>query len=526
MKNQSFKIILALLGIAVISPSSLYSRNASEKAKPVVLRVRPEIRHQVMDNFGASDAWRTQFVGKYWPLEKREKIADLLFSTQLDSVGNPVGIGLSNWRVNIGAGSYENRENNEVTSRWNQTECFLSPDGQYDFSKQAGQQWFMEAARQRGVRDFLFFTNSAPYFMTRSGTTLAPDPHSINLQKDQFASFADFLATTAAHFIEKGFDVKYISPINEPQIDWGSNTWQEGSFATNADAFLLLKELDKAIERHRISSKIVFGEAADMKYLFDCDTSSRMPDNLIEEFFTKESLYPITSFPHLYNCVSAHDYWSAYPVETLVKTREKIHAALSASGNGTKFWASEYCILEKNEDLSGETAAIKSINLGLYVARIIHHDLAVADASAWQWWTALSFGEDVPIQLKPKEGCKPESLKYDGLVCPTKMLWATGNFSLFIRPGMWRISLDPVGAKTSREEAAVSLMSSAYTDGRKVVVVCVNYAHAAKPVRIDCPGAQEGKIYVTSVDQDLEYAGQQKLSALILPGRSVVTVVI
>lgn len=73
-----------------------------------------------------------------------------------DTNGNPIGIGLSNWRVNIGAGSFENRENKEVTSTWNRTECFLSPDGSYDFSKQAGQQWFMKAAKERGVDDFLF----------------------------------------------------------------------------------------------------------------------------------------------------------------------------------------------------------------------------------------------------------------------------------------------------------------------------------------------------------------------------------
>ena len=36
---------------------------------------------------------------------------------------------LTNWRVNIGAGSYENREAKEVDNSWNRTECFLSPDG-------------------------------------------------------------------------------------------------------------------------------------------------------------------------------------------------------------------------------------------------------------------------------------------------------------------------------------------------------------------------------------------------------------
>ena len=98
-----------------------------------------KIQYQEIDNFSASDAWRMDFVGKNWPLEKREHIADLLFKREFDKDGNPKGMALTNWRVNIGAGSYENRENNEVTSTWNRTECLLSPNGTYDFTKQAGQ---------------------------------------------------------------------------------------------------------------------------------------------------------------------------------------------------------------------------------------------------------------------------------------------------------------------------------------------------------------------------------------------------
>lgn len=71
--------------------------------------------YQEIDNFSASDAWRCAFIGKNWPQEKKEKIADLLFKREFDKKGNPIGMALTNWRVNIGAGSYENREAKE---RW------------------------------------------------------------------------------------------------------------------------------------------------------------------------------------------------------------------------------------------------------------------------------------------------------------------------------------------------------------------------------------------------------------------------
>jgi O-glycosyl hydrolase len=62
---------------------------------------------QTMVGFGASDAWDIQFVGRNWPLEKRNQVADWLFSKEVDKNGNPKGIGLSMWRFYIGAGSTE-----------------------------------------------------------------------------------------------------------------------------------------------------------------------------------------------------------------------------------------------------------------------------------------------------------------------------------------------------------------------------------------------------------------------------------
>ena len=70
----------------------------AQKSKNIQISTYPDIEYQVIDGFGASDAWRAQFVGKNWPLPKKNRIADLLFSQQDDDEGNPKGIGLSIWR--------------------------------------------------------------------------------------------------------------------------------------------------------------------------------------------------------------------------------------------------------------------------------------------------------------------------------------------------------------------------------------------------------------------------------------------
>ena len=487
--------------------------------------VDKNITYQEIDNFSASDAWRCHFVGKYWPQEKKEEIADLLFKREFDEKGNPKGMALTNWRVNVGAGSYENREAKEVNNSWNRTECFLLPDGTYDFSKQAGQQWFMKAAKERGVNNFLFFTNSAPYFMTRSGATVSTDRNYINLQEDKFDDFARFLVNCTKHFRGLGYDVNYISPINEPNVEWHTNAFQEGSFATKSDIYRLVAELDKVIEEEQVETKILIPELGELKFLFEVDSAANMPDDIIHSMFYKNGEYSVLGFKNLFNCVAAHDYWTAYPPKLLVDIRTDLRKALEQNGHQTKFWASEYCILEKNKEITMEPSPIKSINLGLYVARIIHSDLALANASAWQWWTALSMGEDVPIQLLPMKDSSTESIKYDGIISPTKMFWTTANYSFFIRPGMKRIDVKPTHI-VSDLEAATSLMVSSYTDNKEIITVIINYTDKEEQLDLKCEKAKTGKLYVTSIDKNLEYVGEHALKKLSIPARSVVTVVV
>ena len=511
---------LSLFSMALLLATSLSAQ------KPQEYIINPEIKYQEIDNFSASDAWRMDFVGKHWPQEKKERLADLLFKREFDKDGNPIGMALSCWRVNIGAGSYENREAKEVTSTWNRTECFLSPDGSWDFGKQAGQQWFMRAARERGMNDFLFFTNSAPYFMTRSASTVARDSRGINLQEDKFDDFARFLSRCARHFTDEGFNIRYISPLNEPNVEWHSNSWQEGTFATKADIYNVVSELDKAITAEGLSSRIITPELGELKMLFEVDANDRVPDDIIRSMFYKDAAYSLLGFKNLYNCVAAHDYWTAYPPTLLVDMRTRLHQDLTANGMGTKFWASEYCILEKNDEITMPPSPTKSISLGLYVARIIHSDLALANASAWQWWTAVSLNEDVPVRLLPLKDSSEESVKYDGTIQPTKMFWATANYSFFIRPGMHRIDVRPAKGQVSPLEASTSLMLSSYTDGKQTVTVIINYTTDDQPLSLRCGSAKKGKLYVTSTDQDLRYTGQHSLRSLTIPARSIVTVVV
>ena len=93
---------------------------------------------QVIDHFGASGGFQDQWVGE-WPEATKNQVAKLFFSTETDGQGNPQGIGLSLWRTIIGDGAADQSNSGFSASNWfRETECFLAPDGSYDWTKQAG----------------------------------------------------------------------------------------------------------------------------------------------------------------------------------------------------------------------------------------------------------------------------------------------------------------------------------------------------------------------------------------------------
>lgn len=114
----------ALLGgVLLFCAGSLWA----QKSEKVIFDFKSP--QQTIHSFGASDCWRTQYIGCDWPLEKREQIADLLFCSDFDEWGNPKGIGLSLWRFNIGSGSHEAGDSSGISSDWRRTECFLDKEG-------------------------------------------------------------------------------------------------------------------------------------------------------------------------------------------------------------------------------------------------------------------------------------------------------------------------------------------------------------------------------------------------------------
>ena len=64
-----------------------------------IISIDTNTTYQTMEGFGASDAWRCQFVGDNWPELKKNRIAELLFSKEFDENGNILTTTTSKWDI-------------------------------------------------------------------------------------------------------------------------------------------------------------------------------------------------------------------------------------------------------------------------------------------------------------------------------------------------------------------------------------------------------------------------------------------
>ena len=290
---------------------------------------------QTIHHFGASDAWSMQSIGLWDNEAEQEKIADWLFSTENDALGQPKGIGLSVWRFNLGAGSAEQGRESQINPG-TRTECFLTKDGTYDWTKQPGQRKFLRMAKQRGVPHFLAFLNSAPVYFTQNGlATNTGRGGTINLKDDCYDDFARFMATSLKGLEEhEGIHFDYLCPVNEPDGHWN---WlgpkQEGSPATHREIARLARETSKALTEQGLNTQILMDESSDIRCLLGDHETDWQRGHAISTFFSPDStLTYVGNLPNVPHLMAAHSYWTNTPVPYMKKVREQLREEWKKNG--------------------------------------------------------------------------------------------------------------------------------------------------------------------------------------------------
>ncbi len=486
--------------------------------------------YQEIEGFAASDCWAGNYVGQ-WSETPRSNAAEKLFSQEFDSNGNPKGIGLSMWRFNLGAGTYEQGESSGIDDLSRRAECFIDSEGNYDWTKQAGQQYFLKQAKSYGCEHFVAFSNSPLTIYTKNGKGYADPGGECNLKDDSFDDYADYVTTVLKHF-EDEEDIKFsfISPVNEPQYDWTGG--QEGSPWTNSDIKDITTHLDASIQSKELDTKILLAEAGSWEYLYK---SSSRAGNQISELFNSSSSNYVGDLNNVAPIICGHSYWTFSTNDELKEVRNNVKNYTEF--NFIKSYQTEWSLLDAEPETSTGFPAsydmASYMDIALFMAKVIQSDLCFANVSSWSYWTAMDVerwghkNRFFLIRVTPSDGAYG-SIDNSGTTEDTPTLWALGNFSLFVRPGYKRINIS--GADDMNE-----LFGSAYIapDTSRIVAVYVNTSYSNILLSTDFSNLDESittiEKYVTNstsnLSRDLLFPETFSNDTIEIPNRSVTTII-
>ncbi len=433
------------------------------------------MEHQTFETFGTSSAWWSQTVDDE---ATAREIARLLYDKE-------TGLGLDIYRYNIGGGEKENPDC-RIGDPNRRTESFYvlneeTGEYEYDFTRDANARRMLDMAVEYGASEVILFCNSPHFSMTASGHASGGlTEYASNLPKENYGAFVDYVLTIADWFVEQGYPVTAISPINEPQWKWGGD-WvgQEGCHYTADETVEVLELFAVEMQKRNSPYKLNGPESGELSPAYY---------EYIDKFFASEIL---NEFCDTY---SGHSYW----IDNKHWIKSEVGTKFAEQFPGKKLEMSEWCELPLTIDS-------KTIDSGLYMANIIVQDLNLLNAVSWQSWTAVNGDGLMEI--------------IDGELVIYNRYYAYKHFSSFIENGMVRIDvMDSFEDKTS-------IASTAFTDGEKTVIVLINNAENAQNIRLY--GVYDSaEIYVSDATRNLE---KSELDAeqrnVELPAKSIATVV-
>ncbi len=442
------KALAYLMAFLTASLSSLIAGGSAQYIDVVDIT-----RYQTFEAFGTSMCWWAQTIEDE---ELADSIAKALFS-------DTDGLGLDVVRYNVGGGEADNPDT-RIWDTSRRTESFYVFDEEkgeyvYDFTRDANARRFLDLAIKYGAGEVVLFCNSPHFSMTKSGHASGGlVENTSNLPEENYDDFVDYLLTIADWFVEQGYPVSCISPINEPQWSWGGE-WvgQEGCHYEPDEAAALLEMFAEEMIERQTPYKLSGVETGQLSWWYN---------DYLYEFFESDVLNSYC------DTFAGHSYW----LDGNKEEKTNFGNTFKDKYPDKKFEMTEWCELPLTIDS-------KSIDSGIYMANVIIEDLTLLDAVSWQSWTAFN----------------GDGLLYEenGELKMYNRYYAFKQFSSFIEPGMTRVKVfDEIG---KNEDIA----TVAFTDDEKTVLVAVNNSEEAQTLRFleKYPHTQ---IYVTDEGHNCE----------------------
>src|SRR3569623_548369 len=363
-------------------------------ARPVVMpmsgttliKVAYGTRHQTFEGWGTSLCWWANHVGG-WAESARNAV--------VDAVVDPVnGLGFNVFRYNIGGG--ENPAHDHMGD-WREMDGFQSSDGKWNWEADANQRAILQRIVDRGAGDagliLEAFSNSPPYWMTKSSCASGSSDGSNNLKDDSYDAFADYLTEVVKLFLDAwGITFRTIEPLNEPNASWWkSNGGQEGSHFSPSNQQTIIKAVSAALKAKALAGTTV----------------SASDENSIDDAYNNLKGFDATTLAGM-SQMNTHTYAGS--------ARKDLRTL--ATSKGKRLWQSETGPL--NQDLADDTEA------ALFMAGREMTDLRDLGAEAWVDWQVGDPGQPwASFTLDDKK----QTFGY------LKRFYMQAGFSRYIRPG-------------------------------------------------------------------------------------------
>ena len=372
------------------------------------------------EGWGTSLCWWANRIGYNDYLTK--KSAELFFSEK--------GLNLNIMRYNIGGGDDPThrhiKRTDSVIPGWL---TYNKDNDKYTYNYDADFNQInvlKEAVKASGKDAFVeVFSNSPPYFMTKSGCSSGgANPNKNNLKEDCYESFAEYLANVTEYINNTlGIKVSSLSPMNEPNTPyWKLNSEkQEGChFDSGNSQNRIILETAKALKQKNLNHIQIVGsdETSTGKQLSSYKKYSEEVKNIIDR-------------------VSTHTY-GTYGIKRLgaLMKEEKKNLWMSETD-----WSGTY-----GED-AGEMSA------ALWLSKKIIYDINGLSPSAWVLWQVIDYHISEEGYMGNIDFGMPDITKgFWGLAVAdhdkneiflTQKYYAMGQFSRYIRPGNTIIHCNP-----------------------------------------------------------------------------------